>query len=180
MVIGKYSKHIKEKDNLLIFLQWGDMAKAWKRCSMTADYGADYLSRTKTDPDSFRNTLSMIINELLENAVKYGVDSGYPIELRILVSGDRLICQVDNCVRTNQYQTFRKIAKRVIESDEHAYLERLAEGPSSESVSQIGLLTLINFFKLTFGFRFKPTYRPDLYSVSVQTEIRLSEIKAGC
>lgn len=51
-----------------------DLRVQWRRCSLTADYISNYCSyQEKLDPDT-SNTISIIINELIENAAKFSKD----------------------------------------------------------------------------------------------------------
>jgi hypothetical protein len=53
-----------------------ELLASYRRCSLTADWLASYLS-SELDANvrvAARNVLSTVINELLENAVKFSVD----------------------------------------------------------------------------------------------------------
>jgi hypothetical protein len=175
MIIGHYTDCPRCRDTLGMKLLQQDVFKVWKRCSSTANYSADYIASSYRDRDRIYNMLSMILNELLENAVKHSNRNRTGIDLRLMTYKDQIVVQVDNHVTGRQYRVFRALAADLAGCPDPAAayqrkLETLGRGPQRFG---IGLMTILSCYGITCGFKFQPAKRPDEHQVSVQAVIPL-------
>ena len=169
-VMGEY-EDVSVRENIRLRLSREDIMSIWKRCGMTADYGADYVSTYFGGIKEIGNSASTIMNELIENAAKYSSESGGEIEIKVLVMDNEVIFQVNNFVDAEKFYSFREFVERVLESDDvnALYFDRLASlNEGDQEKSGIGLLSIISFFNLKFGLKFKSVDSSSHYMVSVQ------------
>ena len=174
MIIGTYRQGNRSGDTIQLTLQQSDLNAVWRRCSDTSNYGAEYLAGNSPDRDRVYNMLSVILNELLENAVKHSGRRRNTIGLRLLAQGKQVTVQVDNDVTARQYTVFRRLAGEIAGCKDvnAAYLARLATLERRQTIG-IGLLTVLSYYNMTCGFRFAATKQPGVYRVSVQAIIPL-------
>jgi hypothetical protein len=171
MKIGDYLEIPETKKVILLKLTHADLLKIWKRCGLTANYGASYLASSCPEKKDVMNSVSMILNELLENAAKYSDEEMGSIELTITLSGNSAILQVDNIIDEQRYMIFRKFADKITSCDDvnSLYMEKLQSfGDDDGMKSGIGLLTVLSFFNPKMGFLFQPLKEANKYKVSVQ------------
>lgn len=179
MKLGDYVELPETKKVILIKLTHADLLKIWKRCGLTADYGANYLLSSCPEKRDFKNSASMILNELLENAAKYSDEEMGSIELTITLSGDSAVLQVDNVIDEKRYEIFRKFADKIVNCDDvnSMYIEKLQScGEGQEMKSGIGLLTVLSFFNPKMGFMFQPLKETNKYKVSVQAAMPIEGV----
>ncbi len=175
MIIGRYIDCPRCRDALGIKLLQQDVFKVWKRCSSTANYCADYIASSHRDRDRIYNMLSMILNELLENAVKHSNRSRTGIDLRLMTRKDEIVVQVDNHVTGRQYRVFRALAADLAGCPDPAtaYQRKLESLGREPQQFGIGLMTILSCYGITCGFKFQPAQRPAQHHVSVQAVIPL-------
>ena len=82
-----------------------DLVAHWRRCGMTADFLAYFLSYTFRDQDAALSLLSTVINELLENAVKFSVDKRRPVALALSHFGETVRIQTHNVCKDERSET---------------------------------------------------------------------------
>jgi hypothetical protein len=127
----------------------------WRNNGLSADFLADYVStffpRIEADPASEARRIEIggavkyIANELLENAMKYSMDTvSQPISIMLQLDHECIAFWETNAVGTAQWERFRAFIDRLAEVDPSAFyleqLERSAEGGGSG----LGFLTMIN------------------------------------
>lgn len=171
MELGKYLDITGKRKVILVKMEHDDLMKIWKRCSITANYGAGYLSSSYLGKRDVMNSASMILNELIENAAKYSDEKDGDIEMTIIISEEEAVFQVDNTVNAEQYGKFRAFADELVHSADvkALYVEKLQSFKDEQKLNAgIGLLSLLNFFNPQIGFRFQPIQEENKYRVSVQ------------
>ena len=176
LVLGDYTELSPTANkNVTLSLLNGDLAKVWKRCGLTANYGANYMF--PHDEETRQNSLSVVLNELLENATKYSTQQLGTIDVYLLSIDKGVLFQVDNYVSAEQYDVFLQYAQEIINCQDlnEKYLKKLqAINPQDITTSgRIGLLSIMNFFSIKMGFKFTKLDDSDGYKVSVQTLIYL-------
>lgn len=137
----------------------------WRNNGLSADFLADYVStffpRLEADPSSgarraeIAGAVAFIANELLENAMKYSLDSGSSsITITLQLDHERIDLWECNTVAPAQGKKFRDFIERLAGSDPDAFyleqLERSAEGAQSG----LGFLTMINDYAACLAWKF--------------------------
>lgn len=156
-----------------------DLLSYWRRCGLTADFGATFFSFCFPENETARNSLSFILNELVENAVKYSSTERSPIVITLYESGHNLIFEVKNNVEEGQKTAFVQAIEEVNSSDDLSalYLEKLTYGSMVPGNSGgIGLLTILNDFEADMAVEFNPAEGSSLEEVAVQIEINSEKV----
>jgi hypothetical protein len=73
-----------------------DMIAHWHRCGATADWAAQLLAYNFAHRETAAGVLATVINELLENAVKFSSNKRRPIRLRVAHRGERVVIETEN------------------------------------------------------------------------------------
>ncbi|AVV48842.1 slr1658 superfamily regulator [Leptospira santarosai] len=153
-----------------------DLRVQWKRCSITADYISLYCScQEKLDPDS-SNTISIVLNELIENAAKFSKDRKGEILLDLKYYSEILKIEIKNS--TNEIYKNRlenSISTLINRNSDEIYINKLKSRDENEPNSGIGLLLLSKDFPVRLGFSINEISN-GTYDVIVRAYLDLNEI----
>jgi hypothetical protein len=178
-IFGSYKNDTGPMDlKVSITIQPSDLNGYLKRCGMTADYGAAFMSISLNHEENARNTLSFILNELVENAVKFSNSKEEKIDVTLSHKGDEIIFSVKNIINYNQYLYLKKYIQDYIDtSDINArYMELLSSMSERTNLSRIGLLTILNNFNAQIGIQIHGPDERELYHTSIQIAVKPGEI----
>ena len=157
-----------------------DFAVRWSQCSATADFFAEYFAAVEAcrsdDPaarDEFIGTLSYVVNELVENAVKFSV--GETVEVTVGVEDGELIVMAANQIlattATPLIEKFRELLAGDPQELLFARVEANAEDPEA-GVSGLGFLTMMSDYAARLGWRFAAVH-DNPHNVLLTTMARL-------
>ena len=162
------------------------LRQRWRNNCLSADFLADYLStfflsdehqQVECDKQAeVKSAVSYIANELLENAMKYGVEmSPFPISIQIHLNPDLIVFQLTNSIQSDNSQKFQKHIETLLNSDPGelyiAQLEKNALEENSEE-SGLGILTMLNDYGAKLGWKFESL--PQEYTeMAVTTMVQL-------
>lgn len=151
-----------------------DLRVQWRRCSLTADYISNYCSyQEKLDPDT-SNTISIIINELIENAAKFSKDRKGEIFLDLKYYSEILKIEVKNLTdETSKNKLEKSISTLGDRNSDETYLNKLKKGEKNDS--GIGLLLLSKDFPVRLGFLINEVSSAT-YEVIVRAYLDLNEV----
>lgn len=156
----------------------------WRNNGLSADFLADYVStffpRVENDPASeqrrreISGAVKYIANELLENAMKYSVESSaLPISITLQLNHERIAFWESNGMSAEQGKAYRTFIDELSASDPNMFfieqLERNAEGEGESS--GLGLLTMINDYGAQLAWKFEPVSDG---SVAITTHVSLT------
>ena len=134
-----------------------DIFDHWDRCGQIADFVGYYFQHSFRAPGS-HNIISTVVNELVENAVKYSRNKSSPIEIEIRKRGEHLLMRVANLIPRNQRDHFIAICRDLFERDlDELYLEKLVHGRAEHNFSGIGLILLKKDYDVQIGIDIAPT-----------------------
>lgn len=150
-----------------------DMIVQWGRCGQTADYIASYLAYHFRDFSRAMNVLSTVLNELIENAVKFSADKMQPIHLAALFFGDTLLLQSTNPIREDQDEAFREFVERLFSEDlDDLFVTQVEHSAENDTeLSGLGLITLKNDYVSGMGMRFHSDGGARARQVAVQLHL---------
>jgi hypothetical protein len=150
-----------------------DLATQWRLCGVTADFVAEFFARRCRYSESMRNSLSTILNEMVENAVKFSQPANSTIEIALFGLRDEVVLQVDNSAREAQAEQFVALAKDLAGTPdiESLYLQTIKREMRPEEASRLGLLTLVHDFGVGLGVKLMPGGGPGTGNVSVQVRL---------
>ena len=171
-ILGNYIQHLPpSQEYLILSFSPGSipLRQRWRNNCLSADFLADYLStfflgNDDQQPDSdkqaeVKGAVSYIANELLENAMKYGMEmSPFPVSIQIHLNPDLIIFQLTNSIHTEQTSEFQNHIENIIMGDPAelyiAQIEKNALEENSEE-SGLGLLTMLNDYGALLGWKFE-------------------------
>ena len=125
----------------------------WSLCSTTADFCADYLAELDVCRRS-RDAINYVLNELVENAVKFS--EGETITISLAIDADALVLVVANYVGDATARSLHTRLGELLADDPLELLmrrvEENAENPERES-SGLGFLTMMTDYEALLGWR---------------------------
>ena len=145
------------------------LRQRWRNNCLSADFLADYLSTFFLSDEhqqvecnkqaEVKSAVSYIANELLENAMKYGVEmSPFPISIQIHLNPDLIIFQLTNSIQADNTHKFQQHIETLLNGDPSelyiAQLEKNALEENSEE-SGLGILTMLNDYGAKLGWKFE-------------------------
>jgi hypothetical protein len=141
----------------------------WRNNSLSADFIANYWETFLLSQDisshshelGLKDTVSYITNELLENAVKFHLETpGIPIRLSVYQIKQRLRFYVTNSISTHAAPPFQQYIHILLTEDpDELYIRQLEHNATDEdsTESHLGLLTLLNDYQARLGWKFEQT-----------------------
>ena len=147
-----------------------DMFDHWQRGSVLSDFTADYF-RHNFPSEEQAGLISTVVNELVENAVKFSSNNSLPVELILRKANDRMVVEITNTLPQNRTQPFMATCRELFESNlDELYVKRMDQGRTDRESSGLGLLLIKKDYstKLSFQFRFDDD---DTVQVTVATEL---------
>ena len=156
-----------------------DLITEWSRCSTVADFVAGFLAGNFERRNTAEMVLSTVINELIENATKFGAGPQHPIAIEALHFGDTLRIQVSNVADAEQVRVFAGRLDELLAGDlDQLFVKRLQEPVTGIGRGAgIGLLILIKDYGAQIGARILPRAASQLYDVDVQVTLTSAEIE---
>ena len=150
-----------------------DIIVQWRRCGQTADYIANFLSYQFKESGRSMIILSTIINELLENCVKFSYDKRMSSSFTAGFFGDVALLEATNNAARPQVEKFQAFIHRLIHEDlEELYIAQIEEtGEQMLKSAGLGLITLKKDYVSSMGFSIQPIPDTSLYEVSVQLHL---------
>ena len=133
-----------ELSRIELALQPRHLLAQWQRCGLTADWLASYLAcdLETGEQASAKNVLSTVINELLENAVKFsadGVDT-----FKVAVRREHRIVRVETWNRAVEHRSRlleQTLAELEVDSAQALFLRRMAQ-PAVVGAPGIGIIVV--------------------------------------
>lgn len=150
-----------------------DLVAHWGRCGMSADFMASYLAYDFENAASAQNVISTVLNELVENIVKFSSDKRIAVTASVVHYGE-FVCvtteNVTNAARSAALaSTMEELVSQDLEDLFSAQVERTVS--SNEAISKLGLLMLMKDYKAKLGVRISPRPASDLSDVLVQVAL---------
>lgn len=157
-----------------------DMVVHWRRCSLTADFLAGFVAQGFEGREADAELeLSMVIDELIENAVKFCADVQEPVSVTVHNYGDVLRLEASNLCDLESAKALEGAIRRVLESDlEALFIKQIEESASDDRMSsRLGFITLCVNHNARLGARITKVPREeDLYTVTVQVLLDRHEV----
>ena len=148
----------------------------WTRCGETADFVARYFAHDFYDREFAGSVLSTVVNELLENVVKFSSDKAIPARLLVREYAEGLRIVTRNVAAPAQAAAFGAAVARLAEGDPEAmFAERIASPPETGGAG-IGLVILRKDYGANIGVRITPN-DAGMDVVEVEVEINAREVE---
>jgi hypothetical protein len=134
-----------------------DMIAHWHRCGATADWAAQLLACNFGHRETAANVLATVINELLENAVKFSSDKHRPIRLRVAQRGARVVIETENAASAAQAHVLEAHVAAMLADRGELFGRLIARAEAGEvGAPGIGLLVVRRDFGATLGVELSP------------------------
>ncbi|HEX8791144.1 MAG TPA: hypothetical protein VF765_09325 [Polyangiaceae bacterium] len=156
-----------------------DFVVHWRRCGLTADYLGAAMAYAFERREAAAAVLSTVINELVENAVKFSDDKRTEARVSVVHDGDVLCVEAVNLTDAKRAGELHAFAREFEHADPEAmFLERVARTTRpGESASGIGLLVLKKDYDATIGIRVRPV-EGGRSEVTVQAVLTSEQVEA--
>ena len=186
-VVGRYVEDTGERavSECSLHIRSDDLFRNWRRVSLSSDFVARYYSyffpyrekaRGVMSRDSAENSISFVLNELVENTAKYSDAENKKVHIRIWLLESVLLFSVSNFITEKLCGSFLALAQEILSGNaEELYIKRLEKNTEeSGGGSGLGYLTLINDYGITLGFKFEKT-GDGIVRVTVQATMKHKE-----
>lgn len=151
-----------------------DIKKQWKRCGITANFlASSAIGNTKST-----TVVSTIVNEILENAIKYSENDSIPVKIELGASSDILKCKITNWTSNAQASVVENYFSHLKSQDIHdLYYTQLEHAAlDASNASQIGLIGVLHDYLLGMNCKIDyPENNSDLSQISITAKINLNE-----
>jgi len=151
---------------------------SWHHCGVTSDFIGEYFSRAcdkGIDPVDARHSISYLINEILENAIKFR--KGGNIEIDSSLEADTFEIRIMNRIDPRTAERFQGHLTELLEREPgELLLERIEENalnPDS-SGSGLGILTLMSDYGAKLGWSFASERVSEGIELTTYASLRLS------
>ena len=144
----------------------------WPKVSDLANFIADFHYYDYPD-DMMHNSVSTVLNELIENAAKFSHLKDWPIRINTYLDDNELVFQVGNSISPEGWDNLRKICHDLhSENLESLYLRRIENLYHNKSLTGIGLILLKKDYRLEMQFRLAST--DSVSEVTITAKMKIS------
>jgi hypothetical protein len=163
----------------------------WRNNGLSADFMADYFAtffpgtdESSSEPDTqaeVKSAVSFIANELIENAMKFNDEnSSHPISIKLQMNQQKLVFLVTNSLTQQAVEKFLLFIHELSNSDpSEMYIRHLekdledeADSDNDHNLSGLGLLTMINDYFATIGWKFETVQKnPEVITVTTMVQL---------
>ncbi|TGL38939.1 slr1658 superfamily regulator [Leptospira perdikensis] len=179
VIIGEYyiiPENLPADGQLRLIFQPIDMTTYWSRCGLTANFVAGFYSYCYEASETKANSLSTIINELLENASKFSKAMKGKINVELKQYGNLLRIDVLNVASKTLRDSFELFVNRLMsENVEELYFSTLESKEDGDTKSGLGLLMVLKDYPVRFGYSFNEI-DSDTHEITVRAIINVEEI----
>ena len=155
-----------------------DFVMHWHRCGLAADYFAAHLAYTFDNRDAARAVLSTVVNELLENAVKFSSEKSRSASLTLNHYGEWLAIETRNRTDARRAESLGALMRDLeAQSAADLFLARIASPSGGESSpSGLGLLVLKKDYAVRLTIECEPV-ADGSFEVFVQALLHTDELE---
>ena len=156
-----------------------DLVVQWRRCGQTADYVAAFLAYHFGDFGRAMNILSTVVNELVENSVKFSSNKRHLLRLGALFYGDTMILETTNSISEEQVITFSSFIKRLLDGNlDDIFIQQVEHSAEYDVVlTGLGLLSLKRDYASGMGVRIRTESSSSLHEVTVQLQLDIDSFE---
>jgi hypothetical protein len=150
----------------------------WRRCGLTADWLASYLAYDfdAAARATAQNVLSTVINELLENAVKFSADKQAKIRIAVTHHGDFVRLETNNLAAAPRALLLRETFEELGQGSLDALFARRIAESATPNAPGVGLLILKRDYAARQGVRLTPL--PDgNFDVLVRVDLDTAQVE---
>lgn len=144
-----------------------DLMRYWRRIGILSDfigyfYGFSFLPNIPTESIDMKNSeivnsISIVFNELLENAAKYSYDKKADIEISLIHRGKTFEILVRNKTNESNVSSYEASLKEIFSTKdlEKLYIEKLETNENDQHRSGIGLIMVLKDYPVEMEVSFE-------------------------
>jgi hypothetical protein len=157
----------KTPDLSLDFVVPLELIENWKKCSLVSNFFANYQSFNFKDQEKVVVILSTVINELLENAIKFTSDKNKLVSISLKHFDSNVSIETVNLSNAHNVTKLKTMIRKLTTSDpEKLILEQIESAAEHDlNESGLGLLTILRDFEASLGIKIIEKPEIDLYEV---------------
>lgn len=178
-ILGVYEKipdTLPPESHIRFNMQPIDMISYWNRVGLTANFMANFYMYNFEKNNEIQNILSTILNELVENAVKFSNAKNSEVVMDLKKYGQIIKMEIRNEASSGIFHRFKDKIKKMLEEDlEKLYFEHLESKTDDDEQSGLGLMMLAKDYPVDLGFFFERT-DDNMYRVTVRAYIDLEDL----
>ena len=152
-----------------------DCLAEWRRCGDIADYAARFLAYDYEDREAAVGVLSTVVNEIVENAVKFSDDRHTPARLRVRQYADSVRIDATNRSAAGRGDTFAAALVEVLDGNPEALFAARVATPLDAGGPGLGLIMLRRDYGAQLGVRL--SFDGELVEVEIQVRIPSREVE---
>ncbi|NEP11275.1 MAG: ATP-binding protein [Symploca sp. SIO2C1] len=163
--------------------------KRWRNQRLSAHFMADYIGNflplDKDNPEEekrikeIKGAVSYIANELLENAMKFNLESSnskVKLGVHFLDTADLIVAMfTKNSIDRNSAEKFQVFIQTLLACDpEEFYIQQVEASVEDENaeMSGLGFLTMINDYQAKLGWKFEALQStPEIIEVTTMAQV---------
>lgn len=149
-----------------------DLVTQWRRCGMIADFLADYMVYGFERRDTARSVLSTVVNELVENAVKFSTDTRSVAHVSIRHHRDVVHAEIRNDASEKHVQSLREVLEQLAHEEATAVFRRRMEDRRG-----LGLAMLAKDYGATVGATVGPAGAGGKLEVCLRVALSAAEVE---
>ncbi len=189
-ILGHFFEQINaSKETEHLRLDFSVSPKLLKECWSNNSQAAEFLSHyvpvcfpsvskktTGIDIDvklkEIKDAISFIVNELLENSMKYALgDRSSKSAISIYFHQQKIIIETENYISKSTAKKYQQAIQPLLDKDSsELLLERLEAQANNEIIGQLGLITILNDYPTTLGWKFE-TLSNDTIKINTQVQM---------
>ncbi len=131
-----------------------DFFDNWERGNLLSNFLAEYYRHNFPEAEA-QNLISTVLNELIENAVKFSRNNSMPVEITIRKRREELLIRADNTLPKNRQEAFISICRELSRANLNAlYIDRMHQNIEDPTSSGIGLILIKKDYSEGLNFQF--------------------------
>ena len=147
-----------------------DFFDNWERGSLLSNFASDYFSHN-FPTDEERNLISTVLNELIENAVKFSRNNSMPVKVLMKKRTNHLLIQAVNSLPKHRQESFIVLCREIFDRDlDQLYVDRMNSNLDNHSSSGIGLILIKKDYCEYLSFEFFSD-KTDVARVAITVEL---------
>ena len=146
----------------------------WNKCSLIANFFAEYQAESYPDKKAeVISILSTIINELLENAIKFSHNTAHLLKITLKKSSNSIIIETENITDNKHKNKLQKTLQDIKSTDpEKILLEKITQNhKKSQNSSEIGLLNIMTHFNGKLSMTTKQISNSNYSAIVISVQI---------
>jgi hypothetical protein len=183
-IIGVYSLDDSFSEHMSLTLYPDSFAVRWSLCNLTANFMAEYFAELFPEADNdgklisraeVSGAVSYVLNELVENAVKFNRSGD--INITVGIGKEDLVCLVSNHIANGEVPPLREKLLELSREDPGELLRRQAEANAEDADatgSGLGYLIIMSDYGVSLGWKLDPV---SAQNTCIRTMARLPILK---